>query len=161
MMGCGKSTIGKRLAKKMGLNFVDSDDEIVAAAGMSIPDIFAQHGEKDFRSGEMRVILRLLENGPQIMATGGGAFCQTDTGALIAQKAITIWLQADVNMIFRRVSRHKERPLLNAENPKQIIHDMLKQRSPLYAKADIHIDSDQNTQEATTDEVIAALEKIL
>ncbi len=137
MMGAGKTTIGRRLAMRVGLPFVDVDSEIEKAAGQSVADIFAAYGEEHFRAGEQRVFLRLLEEGPRVLASGGGAFMSEIIRDQIAQHGISIWLQADFDTLFRRVSRRSHRPLLKTENPKQVLRDLISTRDPIYARADI------------------------
>ncbi len=141
MMGVGKSTVGKKLAESLGAPFVDSDDEIVRAAGLSVQEIFARHGEPEFRRGERRVIERLLNGPPVVLATGGGAYMDADTRSLLKEKATTVWLRADLDLIWKRVNRRDTRPLLKRDNPKQVLADLLAVRAPIYAGADIAIDS--------------------
>ncbi len=141
MMGVGKSTVGKKLAESLGAPFVDSDDEIVRAAGLSVQEIFERHGEPEFRRGERRVIERLLNGPPLVLATGGGAYMDPDTRALLKEKATTVWLRADLDLIWKRVNRRDTRPLLKRENPKQVLADLLAARAPIYAEADFAIDS--------------------
>ena len=151
MMGAGKSSVGRRLAVRLAIPFVDADAEIEAAAGMTIPEIFAQHGESYFRAGEARVIARLLDQGPQVMATGGGAVMDASTRALIRAKAVSIWLKADVDVLLKRTKRRNDRPLVDR------IKDLLPLREPLYAEADITIQSRDEPHETIVDEVVAAL----
>lgn len=141
MMGVGKSTVGRKLAESLGAAFVDSDEEIERAAGLSIPEIFERHGEAEFRRGERRVIERLLNGPPIVLATGGGAYMDPETRALLKEKATTVWLRADLDLIWKRVNRRDTRPLLKRENPKQVLADLLAVRSPVYAEADIAVDS--------------------
>lgn len=141
MMGVGKSTVGRKLADSLGAPFVDSDEEIEKAAGLSVQEIFDMHGEAEFRRGERRVIERLLNGPPIVLATGGGAYMDGETRALLKQKATTVWLRADLDLIWRRVNRRDTRPLLKRENPKQVLADLLEKRSPVYAEADLTIDS--------------------
>ena len=141
MMGVGKSTVGKKLAESLGSPFVDSDDEIVRAAGLSVQEIFERHGESEFRRGERRVIERLLGGPPIVLATGGGAYMDPDTRALLKEKATTVWLRADLDLIWKRVNRRDTRPLLKRDNPKQVLADLLAVRAPIYAEADFAIDS--------------------
>jgi shikimate kinase len=141
MMGVGKSTVGRKLAESLAAPFVDSDEEIEKAAGLSVQEIFAMHGEPEFRRGERRVIERLL-NGPQIvLATGGGAYMDATTRALLKEKAVTVWLRADLDLIWKRVNRRDTRPLLKRDNPRQVLADLLGQRAPVYAEADLTVDS--------------------
>lgn len=141
MMGVGKSTVGKKLAESLAAAFVDSDEEIEKAAGLSVQEIFERHGEPEFRRGERRVIERLLNGPPIVLATGGGAYMDADTRAMLKDKAITVWLRADLELIWKRVNRRDTRPLLKRENPKQVLADLLAVRSPVYAEADFVIDS--------------------
>ena len=151
MMGAGKSSVGRRLAARLGIPFVDADTEIEAAAGMTIPEIFAQHGESYFRAGEARVIARLLEQGPQVMATGGGSVIDANTRALIRAKGVSIWLKAEIAVLLKRTKRRNDRPLVDK------IKDLLPQREPLYAEADITIQSRDEPHDTIVDEVVAAL----
>jgi shikimate kinase len=157
MMGAGKSTIGRRLAARLRLPFVDADTEIEAAAGMSIPEIFATHGELYFRDGEARVIARLLDGGPSVLATGGGAFMREDTRGRIRDKAVSIWLKADADIILRRVKRRVDRPLLQTADPAATIARLLEERHPVYQRADITIASREVPHEKIVEECIAAL----
>jgi shikimate kinase len=157
MMGAGKSTIGRRLAARLRLSFVDADAEIEAAAGMSIPEIFAIHGELYFRDGEARVIARLLDGGPSVLATGGGAFMREDTRGRIRDKAVSIWLKADADIILRRVKRRVDRPLLQTADPAATIARLLEERHPVYQRADITIASREVPHEKIVEECIAAL----
>jgi len=150
MMGAGKSSVGRRLAGRLGVPFVDADSEIENAAGMSIPEIFAQHGEPYFRAGEARVIARLLENGPQVLATGGGAVMNQQTRDLIRIKGVSVWLKADLDVLVKRTRRRNDRPL--AEK----IRDLLPLREPVYAQSDIIVQSRDEPHDAIVDEIIAA-----
>lgn len=141
MMGVGKSTVGKKLAESLAAPFVDSDEEIEKAAGLSVQEIFERHGEPEFRRGERRVIERLLSGPPIVLATGGGAYMDADTRAMLKEKATTVWLRADLELIWKRVNRRDTRPLLKRENPKQVLADLLAVRSPIYAEADFAINS--------------------
>jgi len=155
MMGAGKSSVGRRLGARLGIPFVDADTEIETAAGMSISEIFAQHGESYFRAGEARVIARLLAHGPQVVATGGGSVMDANTRALIRAKGISIWLKADLDVLLKRTRRRNDRPLVDK------IKDLLPVREPLYAEADITIQSRDEPHEMIVDEVIAALARRL
>jgi shikimate kinase len=157
MMGAGKSSVGRRLASRLGLTFVDADTEIEAAAGMSIADIFAAHGEAYFRSGEARVIARLLEGGPQVMATGGGAIMNQDTRTLIRAKGVSIWLDADYDVLLRRVKRRTDRPMLKTADPADTLRRLLDERKPIYAQADLTLRSRDAPHETIVNEGIAAL----
>ena len=157
MMGAGKSTIGRRLAARLRLPFLDADIEIEAAAGMSIPEIFAAHGEPYFRDGEARVIARLLDNGPAVIATGGGAFMREETRNRIRDKAVSIWLKADADMIMKRVKRRADRPLLQTEDPAATVSRLLEAREPVYQNADLTIWSRDVPHDRIVDECIEAL----
>jgi shikimate kinase len=157
MMGVGKTSIGKRLAARLGLDFVDADEEIEAAAGMSIAEIFEKFGEPYFRDGERRVIARLIDGVPKIIATGGGAFVNEQTRALIRERAISIWLDADVHVLAERVSRRSHRPLLKGRDPVEVLTELGKVRGPIYAEADIHIRSDASPHARTIDTILKAL----
>ena len=157
MMGAGKSSVGRRLAARLGITFVDADTEIEAAAGMSIADIFAGHGEAYFRSGEARVIARLLEGGPQVMATGGGAMMNPGTRALIHEKGVSIWLDADYEVLLRRVKRRTDRPMLKTVDPAETLRRLLDERRPVYAQADLTIRSRDAPHDTIVSEAIAAL----
>ena len=157
MMGAGKSTIGRRMAARLKLPFVDADTEIEAAAGMSIPDIFEAHGEPHFRDGEARVIARLLDSGPAVVATGGGAFMREETRNRIRDKAVSIWLKADAEVIMRRVRRRSDRPLLHTADPEGTNDRLLGEREPVYRGADIMVLSRDVPHEKIVDECIEAL----
>jgi shikimate kinase len=162
MMGVGKSSIGRRLAARLGIPFVDADTEIEKAAGMSISDIFARHGEADFRSGEARVIARLLETGPQVLAAGGGAFMNESTRAAIKSKAISIWLAAEFDVLMRRIAKRKnDRPMLQTEDPAETLRQLLKMREPIYALADLTMQSREGPHETVVGDLIAALAAFL
>ncbi len=157
MMGSGKSSIGRRLAARLGTTFVDADSEIEEAAGMTIAEIFDKHGEPYFRAGEARVIARLLEHGPQVLATGGGAFMNRDTRAAIRDKGISIWLKAELEVLMKRIKRRGERPLLRTDDPVATLTALIEQRYPIYAEADLTVLSRDVPHEAIVDEIIAAL----
>ena len=157
MMGAGKSTIGRRLSARLGLPFLDADAEIEAAAGMSIPDIFESRGEPDFRDGEARVIARLLDSGPAVLATGGGAFMRKETRDRIRDKAVSIWLKADADIIMRRVKRRSDRPLLQTTDPEATVGRLISEREPVYQQADLTIWSRDVPHEKIVDECIEAL----
>lgn len=159
MMGVGKSTIGKRLAARLGLPFVDADEEIVKAAGMTITEIFDRFGEPAFRDGERRVISRLVEGPPQIIATGGGAFMNDETRSLILEKADAVWLDADIEVLVERVGRRDDRPLLRNKDPREVITRLAEERNPVYALAPIHIKSAAVPHEVTVERIIKALER--
>lgn len=158
LMGAGKSSIGRRLATALGMPFYDADEEVERAARRTIPEIFAEMGEQAFRDGERRVIARLLEGPPHVMATGGGAFMNAETRALIAEKATSIWLKADVEVLARRVGRKNDRPLLRGKDPRKVLAELAEQRYPVYALADITIDSVEGPHSATVQAIIAALQ---
>lgn len=155
MMGAGKSSIGRRLAGRLGLSFVDADTEIETAAGMSIPEIFEKHGEPYFRAGEARVIARLLDHGPQVLATGGGAIMDQHTRDLIHIKGISIWLKADLDVLSKRTKRRGDRPLVDK------MKDLLPLREPIYALSDIIVQSRDEPHETIVDEIITVLPKHL
>ncbi len=157
MMGVGKSSVGRRLASRLGLDFVDADDEIEAAANMTIAEIFEQYGEDYFRDGERRVIARLMDGQPKVIATGGGAFTNDETRELILQRACSIWLDADIDTLVERVSRRNHRPLLHGKNPRDVIEELGKKRNPLYALADIRVCSDASPHGRTVDRIMEAL----
>ncbi|ADH90084.1 Shikimate kinase [Ancylobacter novellus DSM 506] len=161
MMGAGKSSVGKRLARRLNLAFADADTEIEQAAGMTIPEIFAHHGEPAFRDGEKKVIARLLEHGPMVLATGGGAYMNGDTRDAIARHGITVWLKAELDVLLRRVRRRDDRPLLKTENPEATLARLIEQRYPVYAQADVTVVSHDVPQEVMVDEVIDALTRHL
>jgi shikimate kinase len=157
MMGAGKSSIGRRLAARLGIPFVDADAEVEAAAGMSIEDIFSHLGEASFRSGETRVIARLLESGPQVLATGGGAFMHPETRGIIGAHGISVWLKADFDVLFRRVKRRNDRPLLKTADPAQTLRKLMAERDPIYGEADAIVHSREVPHETIVDEILAAL----
>ena len=158
MMGVGKSSIGRRLAARLGVPFVDADAEIEKAAGMSIADIFARHGEADFRSGEARVIARLLDGGPQVLASGGGAVMNADTRAAIKAKGVSIWLKAELDVLMRRIAKRKhERPMLHTDDPSEALRQLLIAREPVYALADLTVQSREAPHDAIVTEIMRAL----
>jgi shikimate kinase len=157
MMGAGKSTIGRRLAARLRLPFLDADTEIEAAAAMSIPDIFEIHGEPHFRDGEARVIARLLDGGSSVLATGGGAFMREETRNRIRRQAISIWLKADTDIIMRRVRRRADRPLLQTADPAGTVTRLLVEREPFYQSADLTIWSRDVPHDRIVEECIGAL----
>lgn len=161
MMGVGKSTIGRKLAQVLDLPFADADDAIIEAAQMPIADIFDQFGEDYFRDGERRVIARLLESGPAVIATGGGAFVEPETAALIAQKGITVWLDSDIDTLVERVGRNTKRPLLRGGNVREIVTRMKADREPAYSRATIKVMSDAGPHNATVNRILEALEQCL
>lgn len=157
MMGVGKSSIGRRLAAALDLPFVDADDEIERAAGRTITEIFADRGEAEFRAGERRVITRLLDEKPHVLATGGGAFMNDETRALIKQKAVSVWLKADVDVLVRRLSKREGRPLLKGKNIRETLLELLAVRNPVYACADLAVETGDGPHQAAVDAIIAAL----
>ncbi|MGZ8390401.1 MAG: shikimate kinase [Rhodoplanes sp.] len=157
MMGAGKSSIGRRLAKKLDLPFVDADAEIELAAGMPITDIFEHHGEEYFRSGEARVIARLLEQGRRVLATGGGAFMNPATRDLIGAKGISVWLKAEPDVLLRRIRRRSDRPLLRTPDPEATLKRLIEERYPVYTEADVTIHSRDVPHEIIVDEIIGAV----
>jgi len=157
LMGAGKTSIGRRLAQRLNLPFIDADAEIEAAAGGTIEDIFERHGEAVFRDGERRVIARLLEQPTHVLATGGGAFMDPSTRALLKAKSITVWLKADLDLMLARVVRRNNRPLLKAGDPRAVLERLIAERYPVYAEADLAVDSVDGPPEATLDGVMTAL----
>jgi shikimate kinase len=162
MMGVGKSSIGRRLAARLGVPFVDADTEIEKAAAMSIPDIFARHGEANFRSGEARVIARLLEGGPQVLATGGGAVMNADTREAIKARGVSIWLNAEFDVLMRRINKRKnDRPMLQTADPAARLRELLVEREPFYALADLTVQSQEVPHEAIVTDIVGALGEFL
>lgn len=157
MMGAGKSTVGRRLAARLRLPFIDADAEIEAAARMSIPEIFEIHGEPHFRDGEAKVIARLLEGGPAVLATGGGSFMRDDTRRRISDKAVSIWLKADADTIMRRIRRRSDRPLLQTDDPEAVVTRLIGEREPIYRHADLTIPSREVPHDKIVDECVDAL----
>lgn len=158
MMGVGKSSIGRRLAARLGIPFVDADAEIERAAQMSIADFFARHGEAAFRSGEARVIARLLNGGPQVLATGGGAVMEPPTRELIREKGVSIWLSAEFELLLRRISKRKaERPMLQTADPAATLRELLAVREPIYAQADLTVQSRDVPHDAVVAEIVDRL----
>ncbi len=157
LMGSGKSTIGRRLAKRLGLQFVDADEEIESAAGCSIEDIFTFHGEEAFRDGEHRVIRRLLEGPVHVLATGGGAFLDERTRGVVAEQGISVWLRADLEVLLRRVRRNDSRPLLKNGDPKEILTRLKEERDPIYALAELTVDSGDGAADAVVEDILQQL----
>jgi shikimate kinase len=158
MMGAGKSSVGKRLAQALDLPFKDADEEIERAAGLTIPDIFALRGEAEFREGERRVIARLLDDPPHVLATGGGAFVSAETRTLMRSKnAFSIWLRADPEVLARRVGRKNNRPLLRGKDPRQVLTELLAVREPAYSQADLIVESNDGPHQHTVEAILAAL----
>jgi shikimate kinase len=158
MMGVGKTTVGRRLAAKLAVPFVDADVEIEAAAGCTIEEIFARHGEAAFRDGERRVIARLLAGPVCVIAAGGGAFNDEQTRASIRAHGISVWLRADLDLIMRRVGKRSNRPLLKTADPRGTVERLMAERGPIYAQADVAVDCIDGPPDATAARVIAALE---
>lgn len=157
IMGCGKSTVGKRLAQRLGLEFVDADSEIERAANMTVSEIFAEHGEPYFRSGEERVIARLLQEGPQVLATGGGAFMSDATRSEIESNGLSIWLKVDFETVMARVRRRSTRPLLRNPDPEGTMRKLMAEREPVYARAQLTVTSKDVPHEAVVDQIVLTL----
>jgi shikimate kinase len=157
MMGAGKTTVGRRIAARLGRRFVDSDEEIEKAANMSIEEMFAELGEPEFRSGEARVIARLLREGALVLATGGGAFINAETRALVKAEAVSVWLRAEFEVLFARVSRRSNRPLLKTSNPRETLKSLMDARYPIYSEADVTVHSRDVSQDMVAEEVIEAV----
>lgn len=156
-MGAGKTTVGRRLASRLGREFIDSDAEIEKAAGMSVEDIFSTHGEDEFRAGEARVITRILTSPDIVLGTGGGAFINPETRDIITNGSISIWLRAEFDILFARVSRRANRPLLQTPNPRKTLQDLIDIRYPIYAKADITTTSRDVPHEVVADDIVTNL----
>jgi shikimate kinase len=161
LMGAGKSSIGRRLAQRLKVPFVDADTEIEAAAGATIEEIFERHGEAAFREGERRVIARLLEGPIQVLATGGGAFMDPVTRALVRERAISVWIRAELDLLLSRVNRRNNRPLLKGGDPRVVLERLIAERHPIYAESDIIVDSIDGPPDATLERVSAALASYL
>jgi shikimate kinase len=157
LMGAGKSSVGRRLALALNLPFRDADEEVERAAGRSVSEIFEELGEAAFRDGERRVIARLLEDPPHVLATGGGAFMNAETRQLISGKAISVWLQADVEVLARRVGRKNDRPLLRGKDARQVLADLALERYPTYALAEVAVESIESPHHVTVQAIIDAL----
>lgn len=158
LMGAGKSSVGQRLAERLGVTFADSDAEIERAAAMSIPEIFERYGEPHFRDGERRVIARLLQEPPMVLATGGGAFMNAETRALIGRAAVSVWLKADLDLLVARTAGRTHRPLLNRGNPRDILAGLIRERYPVYAEAAITVESEAGlSHDEMASRIIAAL----
>ncbi|MGB0632921.1 MAG: shikimate kinase, partial [Alphaproteobacteria bacterium] len=156
-MGAGKTCIGKRLARKLGMEFVDADAEIETAADRTVSEIFAEFGEQAFRDGERRVIARLLSERPRVIATGGGAFMDDETRANARQNGISVWLKADLDVLLQRVSRRNNRPLLKGGDKRRKLEELIKQRYPTYAEADVTVDTGDEPPDSTVQKVYDAL----
>ena len=161
LMGAGKTCIGRELASRYRLPFTDADDEIEAAAGCPIEDIFALYGEQEFRSGERRVIVRLLDRPTQVLATGGGAFMDPDTRAKIKEKALSVWLRADLDLLLSRVARRDNRPLLKSDDPREVLKRLIAERYPVYAEANLVVDSTDEKPRATAARVVESIAEFL
>jgi shikimate kinase len=157
LMGAGKSTVGRRLAERLDMPFVDADLEIERAAGKTIPEIFTDHGEPYFRDGERRVISRLLDQGPQVLATGGGAFMNPETRKLIAGRGLSVWLRAELPLLMKRVRRRSNRPLLDTADPEAVMRQLIDERYPVYAEAAITIDSRDLSHNVIVNDLLQAL----
>lgn len=157
LMGAGKSTVGRKVATMLGLPFRDADTEIENVSRMSVPELFEAYGEEEFRDLERRVILRLLDAGPMVLATGGGAYMNEETRSSIARAGISIWLNAELDVLMERVSRRQNRPLLQNDNPRGVMQSLMEQRYPIYAQADIEIMSRDDKKEVIAAEMIDAL----
>ncbi|HUB94827.1 MAG TPA: shikimate kinase [Stellaceae bacterium] len=158
LMGAGKSSIGRRLAQRFKVPFVDTDNEIEAAAGATIEEIFERHGEAVFREGERRVIARLLDGPVQVLATGGGAYMDPATRALLHMRAVTVWLSADIELLLSRVTRRNNRPLLKNADPRSVLEHLILERHPIYAEADLTVETIEGPPEATLERVVSALQ---
>jgi shikimate kinase len=157
MMGAGKTTVGRRLAPRLGLKFYDADEEIQKAAGMSISDLFAEHGEDSFRRGEAQVIARLLEGPPLVLATGGGAILNAETRRLIAERSLSIWLRADIDTILARATRRATRPLLRNGDPKATLERLMAARAPYYVQAHLVVESQSGPHARTVEAILSAI----
>ena len=157
MMGAGKTTVGRRLASRLGRHFVDSDEEVERAANMSIAEIFAAHGEPDFRAGEARVIARLMRDTDIVLGTGGGAFINPETRGLIKAGSISVWIKADFELLFERVSRRANRPLLKTADPRATLQALIEARYPIYAEADVTVTSQDVPQDEVAGDSVDAL----
>lgn len=161
LMGCGKSCVGRKMAAKLGLTFKDSDAEFENAAGMTIAEYFATHGEAAFREGERKVLGRLMDLGPSIIATGGGAFMDAETRARILDGAISIWLRADLDLLVKRTGGRDHRPLLKTGDPRQILAGLMKLRYPVYEQARIVVDTTDESPDVTVDKVLEQLKSVI
>ncbi len=157
LMGAGKTCIGRRLASRLALKFVDADDEIEAAAGCSVEEMFERHGESAFRDGERRVIASLMATPVHVLSTGGGAFMDPRTREAIHERAISIWLRAELDLLLKRTARRNDRPLLKEGDPKEILENLMTERHPLYDTADIVVDSTDDPPEVIVERALSAL----
>jgi shikimate kinase len=161
MMGAGKSSVGRKLGGRLGLPFIDADTKIEEAAGMSIPDIFETRGEAEFRAGEARVIARLLDGGPQVLATGGGAYMNPETRALIRDKGVSVWLKADFDVLMKRIKRRTDRPMLKTADPAATLKHLMEVRYPVYAEADVTVESREVMHEVIVEEILERLREVV
>lgn len=157
LMGAGKTAIGRRLAQTLGLPFVDSDHEIEAVSRMTIPELFERYGEPEFRALEQRVIDRLLREGPRVVSTGGGAFMNALTRSTVAERGVSIWLKAGIDLLMERVARNQNRPLLKSADPRAVMERLMAERYPVYAMADITVETRDARREVIAEEALAAL----
>jgi shikimate kinase len=160
LMGAGKTSVGKRLAVALGLPFRDGDEVVERAAGLSVPEIFELYGENGFREGERRVMQRLLTDAPHVLATGGGAFMDMHTREAIRKNAVSVWLKADIDVLVRRVSRKDTRPLLSGRDPREVLEDLAAIREPIYAQADLVVESGDRPHNATVEAIIEGLKAL-
>ena len=160
LMGAGKSAIGRLVAQMLEIPFVDSDHEIERVSRMTIPELFAAYGESEFRALEARVIKRLLKTGPRVLSTGGGAFMNETTRSMVLANGLSVWLKADLDVLWERVSKRDTRPLLKTANPRQTLSDLLDQRYPVYAKADVTVQSRDDAKETIATETVAAIARL-
>lgn len=161
LMGAGKTTVGRRLAQILDLPFKDTDAEIETVSRMTVPELFATYGEPEFRALEARVVTRLAAEGPQVLATGGGAYMNAETRQMLAESAVTVWLKAELDILMERVSRRGNRPLLKTADPRAVMQDLMDRRYPVYATADITIASRNVKREVIADEIAEALDRFL
>lgn len=161
MMGAGKSSVGRKLGGRLGLPFIDADTKIEEAAGMSIPDIFETRGEAEFRAGEARVIARLLDGGPQVLATGGGAYMNPETRALIRDKGVSVWLKADFDVLMKRIKRRTDRPMLKTADPAATLKHLMEVRYPIYAEANVTVESREVMHEVIVEEILERLRAVV
>ncbi len=157
LMGCGKSSLGRRLASRLAMPFVDADTAIEEAAGATIPEIFEKHGEAFFRDGERRVIQRLIGEEPMVLATGGGAFIDPETRKAITEQALSVWIKADLNLLVKRTAKRSNRPLLKQGDPREILADLIQKRHPFYGKADVTVESVDGPHERTLTKLLRAI----
>ncbi len=157
LMGAGKTAIGRKVAATLGLPFLDSDQEIEAVSRMTVPELFERYGEPEFRALEQRVIARILEQGPQVLSTGGGAFMNEQTRGLIADSAVSVWLKADLDVLMERVSKKQNRPLLKAPDPRAVMRKLMTDRYPVYATADVTVPTRDEKKEIIAAEVVKSL----